>query len=103
MYAIRSYYARNDVFFSITCVITPDPKPSITDATVNANANRKLTIPANNIKVSGLIRGEDVKKAITGPQGSAVLSNPITTAIVPQAQSGVNAPKNTLVPIDTFA
>ncbi len=40
-------------------------------------------------KPSGLISGEEVKKAMMGPQGRVVVSIPTITAIVPQAQKGV--------------
>ena len=52
---------------------------------------------------SGLIKGDDVRNAIIGPQGRAAVSIETITAMVPQAQKGVNAPKATLPVIDTPA
>jgi hypothetical protein len=54
------------------------------------------------IKPSRLISGDEVRNAIIGPQGKAVVSIPIRTAVVPQAHKGVNAPKRTLAIIETF-
>jgi hypothetical protein len=80
----------------------PDISPIAIDAIVKATANFRLITPDINTKPSGLISGEDVKKAIIGPQGKAVVSIPRITAEVPQAQKGVNAPNNTLATIETF-
>lgn len=74
----------------------------ITDAAASAAANLKPTTPASSMKPSGLISGEEVRNAITGPHGRAVVISPMTTAIVPHAQSGVNAPTATLVKIETL-
>src|SRR5512136_277841 len=54
------------------------------------------------INPSGLINGEEVRKAIIGPQGNVVVSIPRITAIVPHAQSGVKAPTATLAQIETL-
>ena len=54
------------------------------------------------IKPSGLISGDEVRNAIIGPQGNVVVNMPRITAIVPHAQSGVNAPSATLPHIDAF-
>src|SRR5690242_15355973 len=72
-----------------------------TDAAASATAKDVPSMPDIITKPSGLISGEDVRKAITGPQGSAVASIDITTAIVPHAQNGVNAPKATVAGMDT--
>jgi hypothetical protein len=52
---------------------------------------------------SGLIKGDEVRNAMMGPQGNAVVSIDTITAMVPQAQNGVNAPKATLPVIETPA
>src|SRR5512138_2260135 len=54
------------------------------------------------INPSGLISGDEVRNAMTGPHGSVVESIPSTTAVVPQAQNGVNAPTATLARIETL-
>ena len=86
----------------MTCVANPDSKPMASEAIVKPMANRTLTTPDIRMNPSGLISGEDVRKAIIGPQGSVVVSIPIKTAVVPQAQKGVNAPVRTLANMDTF-
>ena len=83
-------------------VISPDPIPIATDAIVKAIAKRKPTTPVIKTNPSGLINGDEVRNAIIGPQGSVVVSIPMSTAVVPQAQSGVNAPNATLAMIDNF-
>ena len=70
------------------------------DATVRAIANLNPVIPAKMTKTSGLIKGDDTKNAIIGPQGREVITMEITTAIVPQAHKGVKVPKATLPQIE---
>jgi hypothetical protein len=72
------------------------------DEIVSATANFTFIIPDSIINRSGLIRGDDVIKAIIGPHGSTVVSIDTITAIVPQEHNGVNAPNATLPIIDTF-
>ncbi|MPN16368.1 hypothetical protein SDC9_163707 [bioreactor metagenome] len=55
----------------------------------------------SNINSDGLVSGEEIKNAITGPQGIADANIANKTAIVPQAQSGVKDPKATAPGIDT--
>jgi hypothetical protein len=93
---------RKFVFFSITFVINPEPIPMTRDATVNAMAKRRFITPEMKINPSGLISGDEVRNAMIGPQGKAVVSIPINTAVVPQAHKGVKAPKRTLAIMDTF-
>ena len=69
---------------------------------MSATANRKPNSPDIMTKPSGLIRGDEVRKAMIGPQGRVVVSIPTMTAIVPHAQKGVNAPINTLARMETF-
>lgn len=59
----------------------PEPKPRTTEATVKATANLRLTIPEIMINASGLMSGEDVRKAIIGPQGKAVVNMAIITGV----------------------
>ncbi|MPM74490.1 hypothetical protein SDC9_121478 [bioreactor metagenome] len=56
----------------------------------------------SNIYSEGLVRGEDTKNAITGPQGIADANMANKTAIVPQAQRGVKDPNKTAPGIDTL-
>jgi hypothetical protein len=95
--------SKNLVFSSMKCVIQLEPMPIINEEAVSATANLILTIPEINMNPSGLIKGDDVRNAIIGPQGRVVVSIETITAMVPQAQKGVNAPKATLPVIDTPA
>jgi len=98
----RAWFFKKSVFFSIRWVKYPEPRPIAIEAIVKAIANLRLIIPVSIIKPLGLINGEEVRKAIIGPQGKVVVSIPKITAIVPQAQSGVNAPTATLAKIETL-
>jgi hypothetical protein len=71
----------------------PAPNPRISELSVRAIAKFNPMNPEIRTNVSGLISGDETRKAMTGAQGKAVVSNEMTTAIVPQAQSGVRAPK----------
>ena len=84
------------------CVANPDSKPMASEAIVKPTANRTLTIPDISMNPSGLMIGEDVRKAMIGPQGSVVVSIPMMTAVVPQAQKGVKAPIRTLAKMEIF-
>jgi hypothetical protein len=66
------------------------------DATVRAIANFNPIIPFKKTKTSGLIRGEETRNAIIGPQGKAVTTIEIITAIVPQAHKRVKVANPTL-------
>ena len=78
----------------------PEERPIIIDAIVSAIANFTLMIPLKRTNPSGLMSGEDVRNAMTGPHGSAVVSMPMMTPIVPHAHKGVKAPKRTLAHIE---
>src|SRR5665647_1931261 len=72
----------------------------ISEAIANVIAKEGPMMPDSKTNPSGLIKGDDVRNAMIGPHGSAVASMERTTAIVPQAQSGVNAPKATVAGMD---
>ena len=55
--------------------------------------------PETRINVSGLISGDETRNDIIAPSGKALLSSEITTAMVPQAHSGVSAAISTLAGI----
>jgi hypothetical protein len=73
----------------------PAASPNIIDDTNIAVANLLPKNAVSNIYSEGLVSGEDIRNAITGPQGIAETNIDKSTAIVPQAHSGVSAPNAT--------
>lgn len=70
------------------------------DATVRVTANFNPIIPVKMTKTSGLIKGDETRNAIIGPQGSVVTTMEIITARVLHAHKGVKAPNATLPQIE---
>ncbi len=79
----------------------PAETPSATEAATIARAKDLPRKTLSKTNSDGLVKGDETRKAMTGPQDMADRNMDRITAMVPQAQRGVREPKATEPTIPT--